>query len=84
MNYSGKMTMPERISILEKAVALARREISVASLEVLAVSAVGDADKRAEVRTRLLALGAIIDNAIEELELLYEGEAEEWATQGSR
>jgi len=67
MDDEGGTTIPERISVLEGAVALARREISVASLELLVVNATGEAAEYAGVRARLVALGMAIDTALEEL-----------------
>jgi hypothetical protein len=81
MDDNGGSSTSERISILEGAIALARREISVASLEFLAVAATGNAAQGADVRARLVALGMVIDDALEELELLHE---ELGNTQGSR
>ena len=63
MDFSGEMTTTQRIAILEKAVAMARREVSVALLKVLATSTIGERDERALIRTRIQALTTIIDNA---------------------
>jgi hypothetical protein len=75
----SQMTVLQRISLLEGAVAQARREISVVSLAFLAVNATGDSVHYADVRARLVALGIVIETAMEELELLYEeqGHAQE-------
>jgi hypothetical protein len=66
----------ERASILKKVVNSARREITVASLEALAVHAAGDEGQRAIVHAQLLALQTIIDNALAELEIIYERQLE--------
>jgi len=84
MAYSGEMTTTQRIGILEKAVAMARREVRVALLKVLATSTIGEREERALIRARIQALRTIIDNATEELELLYEEEVEERDAQGQR
>jgi hypothetical protein len=84
MAYGGEMTTSQRIAILEKAVAMARREVSVALLKVLATSAIGEGDERVVIGAHIQALKTIIDNATEELELLYEEVAEERDAQGQR
>jgi hypothetical protein len=71
MNRNGELAKRERASILQKVIATARREITVASLEALAVHAAGDEDQRAIVHAQLLALRTIIDNALAELETIY-------------
>jgi hypothetical protein len=63
MDYSGEITTTQRIAILEKAVAMARREVSVALLKSLATSTIGERDERALIRARIQALKTIIDNA---------------------
>jgi hypothetical protein len=72
MNRNGELATRERASILQKVIATARREITVASLAALAVHAAGDEDQRAIVHAQLLALRTIIDNALAELETIYE------------
>ena len=46
MDFSGEMTTTQRIATLEKAVTMARREVSVALLKVLATSTIGERDER--------------------------------------
>jgi len=60
MDDDGRTTVWERISLLESAVALARREVSVAKLEFLAVTATGNMAEYAGVRARLVALGIVM------------------------
>ena len=84
MNCNGQMTTAQRISVLEKAFAMARREVSIAQLAVLATSTIDDWDERARIRARLLALKTIIENTAEEIDLLHEEQAEERDAQGLR
>jgi hypothetical protein len=53
MDYGGEMTTTQRIAILEKAVAMASREVSVGLLKVLATSTIGERDERALIRARI-------------------------------
>ena len=76
MDDEGGATILRRISILEDTVALVQRERSVASLALLAVRATGNAAEYADIRARLVALGMVIDTALEELEELYAEQAE--------
>jgi hypothetical protein len=73
MNPTGHddgMTLPERIDDLERALALARRDINVASLEYLAVISAGNVANYTDARARLVSLGIAIDTTVEKLELL--------------
>jgi len=67
MDDNDGLTIPERIDVLDRAVAKARREISVASFEYLAVLTIGNIAQFAAVRRRLNTLGEIVDAAVLEL-----------------
>jgi hypothetical protein len=77
MDEEGGTTILKRISILEGTVAQVQRERSVASLAFLVIEATGNAAEYAAIRARLVALGIVIDAALEELADLYEEQAEE-------
>ena len=67
MDDHDGLTIPERIDALERAVAKARREMSVASFEYLAVMTIGNIAQFAAVQRRLNALGEIVDAAVLEI-----------------
>jgi len=67
MDDHDGLTIPERIDALERKVAKARREMSVASFEYLAVMTIGNIAQFAAVQRRLNALGEIVDAAVLEI-----------------
>jgi len=67
MDDNDGLTIPERIDVLDRAVAKARREISVASFEYLAVLTIGSIAQFDAVQRRLDALGEIVDAAVLEI-----------------
>jgi len=73
-HHNTGMTVPQRIHVLEEALANARREISVASLAFLVMITNGEPAQYVAVKTRLLALGRVVEGALEELERLQEEE----------
>jgi len=66
------MTVPQRISVLENAVAKARREVSVLSLRIIAGEICPDITALAGMRLRHASLVKIAHDAQAEIELLYE------------
>jgi hypothetical protein len=63
-----EMTISQRIAFLESTVLLARREIALTSLVFIAANDAGD---EGDVGARLVALGAMIADAEDKLEVLY-------------
>jgi hypothetical protein len=68
-------TVSEHIEALQRVVALARREITLASLGFLAANDNGAEAYGGDVRARLLALGAVIAKAEGKLDLLNSASA---------
>jgi hypothetical protein len=74
MTQHHRTTAQQRMHLLEQVGQIARRELNIVSLQLLAVVATSDEVNYPRVKSRRHALLLTIDRARDELELLYEAE----------
>jgi hypothetical protein len=81
-DYEDVLPASERINALDQTVAKVRREMSVASLEYLAVLTIGSPAQYVVVKRRLQTLQEIVDAAVREIERLLVEQATLHTTNG--